>query len=347
MSKTAFSIIIPCYNVEKYVEHCVEKLQWQSYRDMEIILIDDGSTDDTFALCQKMEQIYGNVAVITHNYERQEATRNRGLEATRNRGLEAASGEWIYFLDADDELQDNALQKVKESFECDPEIDMVLTGLAFIYEDARPERPVLARLPAGVYSAADIARSALDRIPWSVMSCVGSKVYRREFIERNNMRFDIQYKFNEDGAFAIQAFWKARKIMYLPEPIYRYRQRRGSIMHSYRENAFVSLNRVLNLQAAYFVNYGVFTQKETYVLRGRWSMVQSLLVEEANYKGYRSFLELFDKLFEDPDVRTTCVRHSMVGGISPGSRLLFFLFRHHMGTAVYGLIKLHDHMGGV
>ena len=85
--EAVFSIIVPCYNVEQYVVSCVEKLQRQSYQGMEIILIDDGSTDRTYDLCLEMKETYQNVIAITHEYKSGEERRNLGQEATRNLGL--------------------------------------------------------------------------------------------------------------------------------------------------------------------------------------------------------------------------------------------------------------------
>ena len=348
MDEISFSVIVPCYNVEKYVVHCVEKLQQQTFKDMEIILIDDGSTDHTFELCKEISDKYDNVVSITHDYSGQEATRNRGqeatrnrgLEATRNRGLEATRGKWVCFLDADDELMDDALQCYKETFEHNPDADMILTGLAFVYEDGTPERNVSADIPRGIYSAKEIAENALSKIPWPVMSCIGTKIYRREFIENNNLRFDISYKFNEDGAFAIKALSMVNKIAYIPKPTYRYLQRSGSIMHSYRNNAFDGLNRVNILLKDYFEKYGLLSEKEVYLAERQWNLIQSILIEEANYKDYKSFKLLFDKMTDHKDNKIVFEDRSFNAKLSSLSKIRLFMFCKHMRLAIFLFIKI-------
>ena len=339
MCDIAFSVIVPCYNVEKYVVHCVEKLQQQTFKDMEIILIDDGSTDDTFALCKEMAKKYDNVVSITHDYAKQEATRNRGQEATRNRGLEATRGKWVCFLDADDELMDDALQCYKETFEHNPDADMILTGLAFVYEDGTPDKNTFAGISQGLYSSKEIAENALSKIPWTVMSCIGTKIYRREFIENNNLRFDISYKFNEDGAFAIKALSLVNKIAYIPKPTYRYLQRLGSIMHSYRNNAFVSLNRVNDLLEEYFNHYDVLSEKEPYILRRRWSLIYSVLFDEAAYKDRKSFTSLFAVLRNNEGNIAVCTDRSFTDELTTFSKLQLLLFRRRMCWLMYICIK--------
>ena len=335
-----FSVIVPCYNVEKYVVHCVEKLQQQTFGNMEIILIDDGSTDSTFALCKEMAKKYDNVISITHDYSDQDATRNRGLEATRNRGLEATRGKWVCFLDADDELADDALQCFNETFELHPEIDFILTGFAFIYEDGTADQNELATLPQGIYTSKEIAANALSNISWPIMSCIGTKVYKKEFIEKTHLRFDSNYKFNEDGAFAIKAFWQAEKIAYLPKPIYRYLQRAGSIMRSYRENAFVGLNRVNNLLSDYFEKYDCFDEKKTYIAKRQWNLVQSVLIEEANYKGYKNYTSLFDRMTGHNDNKIIFENRLFELELSAFSKVRLFMFRKHLRLIMYLFIKI-------
>ena len=332
MNEVDFSIIIPCYNVEKYVVHCVEKLQRQTYRNMEIILIDDGSTDSTFALCKDLAKKYDNVISITHDHS--------GLEATRNRGLEATRGKWICFLDADDEFEGDALQCLKDIFELHPDIDFILTGFAFTYEDSTAVRNELAAISQGIYTSKAIAAHALSNISWPIMSCVGTKVYKREFIEKNHLRFDINYKFNEDGAFAIKAYWQAEKIAYIPRPMYRYLQRSGSIMHSYRENAFESLNRVNDLLSDYFKYYGVLDEKEEYIICRKWQLMQSLLIDEITYKNYKSFVSLFNTLRSGGDSLTVCGNIFYASVLAPFSQLMLRLFRWRMAFLMYVMIKI-------
>lgn len=346
MEQIAFSIIVPCYNVESYVEHCVEALRRQTYQDMEIILIDDGSTDATPALCRALAAKYENVVFTTHKTEGGQAPGNRGLEATRNRGLEVARGRWVWFLDADDTLEDNALQRVKEAFDREMAADFVLTGFTYVYEDGSPEKRMVPDLPAGLYSAQEMAANVFDKMSWPVMSCAGTKVYKKEFLDRHALRFDIRYKFNEDGAFAIGAFRQAQMIFCLPVPLYRYLQRAGSIMHSRRANAYGSLNRVLGLLGEYFRAYDVLPQKEGYIAARRWEIIRTLLREEIDYKGYRAYAALFRALRADRDAADTCARRALPGREPVFSRVQFALFRHRMCLTMYLSFRVRDLVRG-
>ena len=92
-----FSVIIPCYNVEKYIENTVKTVLNQTYKDFEIILIDDGSNDSTLAILNNLKETDDKIKVFTQP--------NKGVSYTRNRGIDIAKGEYIYFLDADDEIK--------------------------------------------------------------------------------------------------------------------------------------------------------------------------------------------------------------------------------------------------
>ena len=98
-----FSVIIPCYNVEKYIENTVKTVLNQTYKDFEIILIDDGSKDSTLAILNHLKETDDKIKVFTQP--------NKGVSYTRNRGIDIAKGEYIYFLDADDEIKNTLFEE--------------------------------------------------------------------------------------------------------------------------------------------------------------------------------------------------------------------------------------------
>ena len=101
------SVIIPCYNVEKYIDRCMESVLNQTYRELEIILVDDGSTDRTGNICDRYSQIDARVKVIHKE--------NRGLSSARNAGLDICQGDYIFFVDSDDWISHNMYEKMLSS----------------------------------------------------------------------------------------------------------------------------------------------------------------------------------------------------------------------------------------
>ena len=337
--EAVFSIIVPCYNVEQYVVSCVEKLQRQSYQGMEIILIDDGSTDRTYDLCLEMKETYQNVIAITHEYKSGEERRNLGQEATRNLGLEIASGQWVCFVDADDTIEEHTLEGAKSVFEREPDLDFILMGFSMVYDSGHDDVDILSDLEEGIYSSGEIAEAFYTKIPWAVISCVGTKIFGREFIDSNGLRFEIKYKYNEDGAFAVKAFGLANKIAHIKKANYKYLQRKNSIMHSYRPDGFQSLNCVISLLQFYFESFGVLENKEIYVLRKRLDLLWRLLQDEIIYKGKKCYLKLFEELSHEADVEYTCEKMQCMPNLEIRDKIRVFLIKHRWKTMTYILFK--------
>lgn len=346
MKKGVFSIIVPCYNVEQYVVACVEKLQMQTYHSIEIILVDDGSIDHTYALCEKMAQKYQNVVAITHESTQLCSRRNLGQEATRNLGLEVARGEWICFVDSDDMLEVNTLEKVKGAFDKYPEIDFILMGLSLTFSTKYRDIEILCDLQDGIYSAKEVAKAFYTKIPWTVISCIGTKIYRRTFIDDHKLRFEKKYKYNEDGAFAIKAFRAAKKILYIGKANYKYLQRENSIMHSYRPEAFPTLNNVTLLLRDYFQSFDILVYKNIYILKMRLGIVWTLLQEEAKYKKKRDYLLLFKQLYEKPDVVCMCKLLEKTYEITGRDKIKVFLIKYKWRYTIYMIFKIMNFLRG-
>ena len=107
--KPLLSVIVPVYNVEKYLKRCLESILVQSWNDYEIILVDDGSTDSSAQICDVYAEKYEMIRVIHKE--------NKGLSDTRNRGIEEASGEYVYFPDSDDWLEPNTFSELSDVIE--------------------------------------------------------------------------------------------------------------------------------------------------------------------------------------------------------------------------------------
>lgn len=304
-----FSIIVPCYNVEDYVVNCVEKLLKQTYENIEILLIEDGSQDNTLKKCQLLEEKYEKVHLFTHNkvnqngdmINRQEASRNLGQEASRNLGLEASKGDWICFVDADDWIEDDTLELIYNTVK-NRNVDFVLFGLRSIYEKNDKNQIYLPNMEDGGYRTEQVVNEFFENISWNIVSCVGTKIYKREFIEKYNLRFEKKYKYNEDGAFAISAFFYAECISIISAAKYYYLQRQGSIMHSYRENAFTTLSNVDDFLVDLLKKYNVYEKKKKYVYERKVNMVLTILYDEVMYKSRGDYCKLFKEFKSNIDI---------------------------------------------
>ena len=220
-----FSIIVPVYNVEDYLSRCVESLINQTYKDIEIILVDDGSLDNSPSLCDAYAKIDSRIKVI-HK-------KNGGLSDARNCGLECAQGEYILFVDSDDYIELNTCEKFSEFTTLNVDIiagDALLTGLQTgLFEFSQV---VEGKICSGV----NFLRICL-RENKAIMA-VWLNVYKKEFLDKNNLRFKYGI-LHEDEQFTPRAFLAANTVFYNNYPFYNYVIRENSITtkNDLRKNA--------------------------------------------------------------------------------------------------------------
>ena len=232
MEQPMISVIIPAYNVEKYLSKCIDSVINQTYKDFEILVVNDGSTDHTFDLIQYYERQHPN---IVKGYTKP----NKGLSDTRNYALDCAQGKYITFLDSDDYLDPDYLEtllNVAEKFNS----DMVAGGQKKVDADGN----ILATL-----------RYPLDKNPHTILRRlnISGKLYRRDYIEKHHMRF-AEGKIYEDDPFNLVMLFLARNFQLVPYEGYNQLVRQGSIT-SHKIDASKMPYQALEDSIRYVVNH--------------------------------------------------------------------------------------------
>ena len=223
------SIIIPVYNVENYLSRCLESILNQTFNDFEIICVNDGSTDNSLAVLQKFKSNDERIIIIDK--------KNEGSGVARNVGLSIAKGDYIYFVDGDDWIEDNALDKiVVKADELNTDI-LIFGGLSFYNNKGKNGGYSADKLPKQylnkVFSSKDIKKD-IFKFP----STAWTKLYRREFLLKNNIKFQ-DIKVGQDQLPFFHSMIKAERIALLPENIYCYRKnRKGSAMNVKKKKSF-------------------------------------------------------------------------------------------------------------
>lgn len=214
-----YSIILPIYNVEKYLSPCIESILAQTCKDYEIILVDDGSKDSSGKICDEYASKYEFIKVIHKP--------NGGLSDARNVGLKAAAGEYIFFIDSDDYLLDN---KVLERFEkmtvSNP--DVVSFGSIKWFESDGSVSIYANNLSVSTESnrVSDIYLELIDRDAYS--NSAWSKIIKRSILVDNNIEFE-KGLLGEDNDWFYKVVSHVQTLELINEPLYGYRQRAGSI----------------------------------------------------------------------------------------------------------------------
>ena len=209
------SIIVPIYNVEKYLNKCVESIINQTYKNLEIILVDDGSPDNCPAICDEWAKKDNRIKVIHKE--------NGGLSDARNAGLAVATGEYIAFIDSDDYIEldfYNKLYKVIKDTNC----DISMCNLRMVYENNNVFVDNYDTFEITEYSTTEAMSALIDD---EIRQVVWNKLYKADIIK--NILFDIG-KYHEDEFWSYKAIGAADKIAAIDYTGYYYLQRSGSIM---------------------------------------------------------------------------------------------------------------------
>lgn len=235
-----FSIIIPVYNVERYLRECLDSVLAQSYEDWEAVCVDDGSTDRSPEILAEYAEKDPRVIVL-----RQE---NGGLSAARNKGLDLARGEYILFLDSDDYLERQALQTLSDHLH--GEDLLCFSGRRFHDDTGLFNEPdILAdrTYPDGCQYYCENALTVRD----FAFVCVVLRLYKKSYLEKAGLRF-MEAISHEDNLFTPFACYHAGLVRVIPDCLYNYRVRSGSIMTSKKDNLSRDLMMIANTLAAFF-----------------------------------------------------------------------------------------------
>ena len=237
-SEDLISVIVPVYNVKDFLRRCIFSITSQTYSNLDIIIVDDGSTDDSGTICDEFAQKDRRIKVIHQD--------NMGLSGARNTGLDNVSGKYIFFCDSDDYLRDTALELMLKKLKKD-HADIVACGISHVFDGSKADFDNTERFTSanpgrwsGHESVIQMMRSD------NVCTVIPNKLYKRELFE--GIRFPLGAK-NEDEATTYMLLYKAGLVTYMPDDFYMYYQREVSIMHEDIEHRYqhfleASLNRI-------------------------------------------------------------------------------------------------------
>ncbi len=204
------SVIVPVYNGEKYIDRCMQNLQRQTYKNLEIIAIDDGSTDHSNEYLQKYP-----IKIFKQE--------NQGLSAARNRGMEVASGDYIHFFDVDDIVNNDFYKKVVD-VHSQIDADMYFVGME---NEVKPHRSYS-------YDSVKMFSEKQEKISMTKAGRYGYAVryvVRKSFLDAQGLRFEVG-RVIEDLPFSLVAVYLADKIVTVPQAIYYYKKNENSILNT-------------------------------------------------------------------------------------------------------------------
>ena len=221
------SIIVPVYNVEKYLDKCLNSLVNQTLKDIEIIIVNDGSTDNSKQIIEQYATKYNNLIKVVEE-------KNQGLGAARNNGLKFATSDYIIFVDSDDYVETNMVEELYNKI-LEEQADFVICGNNVVTEDYK----VISKTFPNKYEKYDFNTQMIFG-----NLCAWNKIIKKTLLEDDSLAFRSNVWY-EDIDVSFKLFLKAKKMCILPKNLYNYLFRQGSIMNS------KSLQKNLDLIAAF------------------------------------------------------------------------------------------------
>ncbi|WP_462335850.1 glycosyltransferase [Fusobacterium varium] len=230
------SIIVPIYNVEDYLEECLKSLYNIKNIKLEIILVNDGSKDNSFKIMEKFKEIYPEKTVLINK-------ENGGLSSARNAGMKAAVGEYISFIDSDDFIDVDEFEKFFKEGQKD-KLDVMVGNMRYYTPEKTGDSLFRSDIikNSGIVNGIDFFWNLFQK-PKCFREEVVDDIYKREFLVKNNIWFNENIV-HEDSEFTPLVYLKAEKVKYIDRAFYFYRQRTGSIMNKVSEKSIVSLESI-------------------------------------------------------------------------------------------------------
>lgn len=213
-SNSKVSVIVPVYNASRYLNDCIESILSQDYKDIELILINDGSTDDSLSIIQFYQKTDNRVVLIDQI--------NQGVSAARNAGIEKSTGQFLCFCDADDLIERDF---VSSMISCIGECDACFGSHKFLYEDGTTLVKE-QRIAENIYNRSTLASRIIDdgTLTGILFGSVWGAIYNSDFIKNNSISFIETIRVNEDGLFNLAIIDKAHSVKVCSLSKYCYRQ---------------------------------------------------------------------------------------------------------------------------
>lgn len=231
------SIIMPVYNVEKYIEQCIESILNQSYTNIEVIIINDGSTDNSKRIIEKYKNTDERIIYIEQN--------NKGVSVARNKALKMSNGDYILFIDPDDYLCDNSLEILVKTMN-ESNSDITIGAFKKVFDDGIKGNDCVCTFNVDenrIYSGTEVCKMMLEA---KVDGFLWNKMFRRELLVKYNFEFE-ENRYIEDWYPVFNHISNVSKIKFINESIYNYRQRSGSTVNRVNEKKLIDYEHAASL----------------------------------------------------------------------------------------------------
>ena len=240
MMNSLVTVIVPVYNVEKYIQKCIDSIVNQTYKNLEIILVNDGSKDNSLNICLANSRNDRRIIVINKD--------NEGVSKARNVAIEKAKGQYLVFIDSDDWVHSTYIETLVEVITKN-DADAVAVGFVKVNELTNKEEKSPITDDICILDRMQTLNQACDpHRPWVGYAC--GKILKKMIIDRYQIRFNESVLMCEDSLFHYEFFSHADKIIKLPDCLYYYLQRKTSATNSAKKNSSIYENKLKGLSCS-------------------------------------------------------------------------------------------------
>lgn len=243
MEKVKISIVVPMYNSEDYIERCIKSLMVQTLKEIEIVIVNDGSIDKSLKIVNNLAKIDERIKVFNKE--------NGGVSTARNLGIEKSNGAYITFVDSDDWCEKDMLEKMYLSI-LENDIDLVVVGYSM--DNYKGKESFKNVIEENVISR---DKNEIGEILYKVnLSYLVTKLYKNEIIKKNNLKFEVGLSLGEDAIFVYEYIKNIKSIAVVNQSLYHYvRCNNQSLSTKYVENINVFIEKIYDLKQELFTKF--------------------------------------------------------------------------------------------
>lgn len=336
------SIVVPIYNVEKYVDRCIESIINQTYSNLEIILVDDGSPDSCPQKCESWAKKDTRIKVI-HK-------KNEGLGMARNTGIDNATGEYIYFVDSDDYIALNTIEKCY-TFSKEKNTDVVTFGYSKVWKNGKIGKPNIPSMSKQIFEGTDVQNEFLPNL---IAPDVQNGIYSNLWMSacalfcKLKVIQDAKWKFasereviSEDIYSIMELYYYIKKVGVIEESFYYYCENEVSLTHTYREDRYFKIKEFYDksVMLCNSLEYPtIVEQRLSYQYLSNTIAAFKMVVKSEN-NGNSQKKRIIKAIVTDPHLQRIC--YNINNNREKSQRkFLIFCIRKKWANIVYFLIKI-------
>lgn len=321
------SVIVPVYKAEAYLDECVTSILGQTYRNLELILVDDGSPDNSGAMCDAWARRDTRVRVIHQQ--------NAGPGAARNTGIEAARGTYLAFVDSDDTVSRVFLSTLHEAI---GKTQLAVCGL-------QSEEETVAVLDRETVDIDTFRATPSKYVATVYVNMCYNKLYKTEILQQKKICMDTTMRWMEDLCFVTQYLLQCQQISIVPDVLYYYRKNDSSIMHTFAEGTARDAARGMKAQECLFLPQNELSPREAdFFLTWKYGSIQAVLRYILAYAPAFSVMRKeIGELLREPVMERVYTDETLCRKLGRKKLVYGWLARHH----AYGVLTVLFRLFGV